>query len=560
MKNRIMQIRILSSILILTFLNISVFPLFAIDQYYNFSEFSVKGSAIYEKKRKICVFPFRSQQKEEKFNYLSKGIPSVIISELRSLEFIYIEYPHPEVIYHSLGPKPEYTLDELIEQKSEGIKKKKKIVASEADLDSFRKGQKSLPTAQDPRYVKVEIKQITETKAPYSEDLYAFGAKEDCDFSIAGEFKASDADLKIQVELFDAFEGKIQIFKHESSFIRAYQEMSPLGEKIRFSLQGKETTVVQVDVKGQDNCLVYLDGIFLGKTPVTTKKFPIGKRELFVFKEGHVPFKQSIVLESGKVFSIDVKLIKIENSSFISVKSDVEDADVFLGITYLGKTPLEKVSIPSGLNRLRVSKKDYIDSFRPVEVGPGEIIAFDVPMREGKSEIYYPNKQYLFLDYSYKDFSTYSLYGSLFFYASYLYLNVESRKIIESSRSQVNLVNAVSITSFYQNNPTDFVAWYIFQTNLIESTEARADRLKDIAGTLPTENRRDRQLVGGPMVLGMGLMFALAATFLVLDLDKESFDIGFVPASPGGNGAVSSSQTGFSSLESYGFFNYNHRF
>ena len=362
-------------------------------------------------------------------------------------------------------------------------------------------------------------------------------------------------------QLFDEFEGKIEKFLHETSFVRGYQEMAPLGEKIKFFLQGKESTLVQIETIGLENSLVYLDGIYLGKTPVTNKKFPIGKRELFVFQEGYVPFKKEIELESGKTFSLDVKLNKIQNTSFISVKSDIEEADVFLGVTYLGKTPLTKVSIPAGLNRLRISKQGYVDVFHAVDAKAEEVSEYDVFMREGKSEIYYPNKQYVFLDYTYKDFATYSLYGSLLFYASYFYLNLASRKAIEDSRPLVTLVSGQTILTYYNgNSANDFAAWYLYQNSVIASSESRADYYKTMAGTLPTENRRDRQLVGGPMVIGMGVMLAAAVTFLVLGLDDESFDMGYAPMAPGGFAGAMASQSGSLKSDSYSYFQYNTRF
>ncbi len=521
----------------------------------------MKGTASFEKKRKICIFPFRTKQKEAKFLYLSKGIPSVLISELRNLEFIYVEYPHAEVIYHSFGENPVKTLPELIDERSEGYKKKKKEITSVEELSELRTSKKSILPEQDPRYIKVELREISENRAPFVEDMFALAGKYECDFTITGEFSATESKVEVSAELFDIFEGKLEKFTQDTSFVRAYQEMSPLGEKIRSALQGKETTLVQIEAGGLDSCLVYVDGVYLGKTPVTTKKFPIGKRELFVYKEGYFPFKQSILLESGKTFYLDVKLIKIENTSFISVKSDVDDADVYLGVTFLGKTPLEKISIPAGQNRLRVSKQGFVDAFRPVDAKRGEVSDFRIFLREGKSEIYYPNKQYVFLDFSYKDFATYSLYGSLFFYASYVYLNVASRQAFEAGRSQINLVNGTAILTAYNNgNNPEFLGWYVYQNILIENAESKAETLKQLAGTLPIENRRDRKLVGGPMVYGIGLMLLASATFFWLGLDDESYDIGFVPASPQGGGTTTVSPNGTTNLDSYGFLQYNYRF
>ncbi|GBF51804.1 PEGA domain protein [Leptospira ryugenii] len=556
-------IRSIASLMILCLLVPYSGAIWAVDEYYNFPSVSVKGTASYEKERNLCIFSFRSQTKEEKFQYLSKGLPSVILSEIRNLEYVYVEYPKPQIIYHSFGPNPEKTLNQLVEEKSEGsAKRKKKEVQSEEELNELRKSNRYLPPAQDPRYLKLKIKQFFDKRPPFVEDMYSLSKTMDCHYSITGEFTASNAEILMTAELYDEYEGKLEKFSHKTSFIRGYQEMAPLGEKIRFAMQGKETTGVQIDTQGVDSVLVYIDGIYLGKTPLTAKKFPVGKRELYLFKEGFYPIKQSIDLESGRTLSLDIKLTKMESTSFISVKSDVSEADVYLGMTYLGKTPIEKASIPAGQNRLRVSKAGYIDVFRPVDAKANEVSEYDVVLKEGKSEIYYPNKQYVFLDYTYKDFATYSLYGSLLFYAGYFYLNVASRRAIEDSRAQVTLVNGQALRSFYEgNSESTFLLWYAYQNQIINSSESRADYYKTMAGTLPMENRRNRQLVAGPMVIGMGVMLAAAVTFLLLGLDKETFDIGFLPYGPGANGqGFYTNVQGNGPMDGYSYFQWNARY
>ncbi|TGN14361.1 PEGA domain-containing protein [Leptospira ilyithenensis] len=547
-----------SFILILSFFAMSVSSLLAVDQYYNFPKQSVKGSVAFEKKRKLCLFPFRTANKEAKFSYLATGLPSVLFSELRNMEYVYVEYPHADIIYHSFGANPEKTLQERVDFESEGYKKKKKDVTTQEDLQDLRVGKKVLQPDKDPRYIKLELKQIFETKAPFFEDAYSLSGKFGCDYTLTGEFSANDQSLKINVELFDEYEGKAHKFSHNTSFVRSYQELSPLGEEIRKYLQGKETTLVQVEVSGVESSLIYLDGIYLGKSPVLDKKFPIGKRELYVFKEGYHPHKQTIYLEAGKSFHTDVKLVKIASSSFLTVNSN-EEADVYLGVTHLGKTPIENVPIPVGMNRLRVSKEGFIDSFRGVDAQEGKLSSFDIEMRPGKSEIYYPNKQNVFLDHSYKDFATYSLYGTLLFYAGYLYFNVTANKAREAARPQIQITNYAIIDTMYKANQSEFAGWYLYQSMLINEADSNYWRNKNVAGTLPIENRKDRQLVASPMTIGIGIMLVSAITFYVLGWDNESFDFGFIPMGTGKSSA--SGATATSTLpESYGYFQYNGRF
>lgn len=75
-----------------------------------------------------------------------------------------------------------------------------------------------------------------------------------------------------------------------------------------------------------------------------------------------------------------------------------------------------------------------------------------------------------------------------------------------------------------------------------------------MAGTLPIENRKDRQLVAGPMVVLIGLMLVSAATFYFLGLDQETLEIGFLPVNP------SSVSYGQNSREGYGYMQFNVRY
>ncbi|TGK81298.1 PEGA domain-containing protein [Leptospira noumeaensis] len=543
----------ISALFIIIGLLVNVLPIYSIDDYYNFPKQSYKGSITYESTRNLCLFSFVATSPDPTKEYLVKGIPSVLISELRSLEYTYVEHPKANVVYHSFGDAPEMTLQEKIDAESPNVKRKKKEITNEKDLDDLRSGKKQLAPEKDPRYVKVTLKQIWDRRAPTPDESFGLASKLNCDYMITGSFESKDNELITKVFLYDDFEGKTIPFEHKTSVIRAYQEMAPLGESIREKLQGKETTTVEVSASGEEGALVYLDGIYLGKTPMVGKKSPIGKRSLFVFKEGFHPYKQEVHLEKGKTLALDVKLSLKLSSSLITVNSNVE-SDVYLGIQYLGKTPLNRVAIPSGMNRLRVSKEGYIDSFRAVDAKDNEELVVDIEMREGKTDVYYKNKQNVFLDHTYKDFATYSLYGSLLFYASYVYLNYASRQAYSAARSEVTLVNATAITSFYQNNPNEFFFWYGVQNSIINDAESKARNLKRVAGTLPMENRRDRQLVAGPMVIMMGLMLVSAVTFYMLGLDEETLEFGYIPLNPS---SVSYGQT---SREGYGYMQFNVRY
>ncbi len=528
-------------------------PQFAVDEYFRFPEQSSAESVTFETKRRICLFPFEMKTEDATLQYLQKGIPSVILTGLRDLEYVFVEDLNPKIVYHSFGPSPKTTLQERIDAEGELYKKKIRPIKNFNDLEDLKKGTKILPAEKDPRFLPLKVVEYFEEPPPSINRVGMLASKKDCDYIIIGEISIQSAKLSADIVLYQSWTGKISKYRHESSVNRAYQEMQPLVNEIKKSLHGRETGFVTAEntVEGTPP-LIYINGVFIGKPPFAKKEFIEGKYELFVFKEGYEPFKSVIEIKKGKETALSYSLTKIPNFALLSVQSNIEDAEVYLGIQYLGKTPLNSIAIPAGRNRLRVSKEGFVDSFRGIDAKSGEESSFKIDLKAGDTEIYYNTKQNVFLEYTYKDFATYSLYSTLFFYAGYLYFNVASRRAIEAARPQVAITNAAAIDSFFKSNPTDFVGWIYYQNSIISDAEAKARQYKDIAGTLPIENRRNRQLVSGGMVVGIGLALSAAFAFFVLGLDTESFDIGFTPL-PSGGGIGNP-------VDPYSFMQFNQRF
>lgn len=528
-------------------------PMLAIDNYFKFPEQSSAESLTFETKRKICLFPFEMKSGDPSLLYLQKGIPSVLLTGFRDLEYVFVEEINPKVIYHAFGPAPKTTLQERIDAEADLYKKKVRPVRNRKDLEDLKSGAKAVSPEKDPRFLPLKVVEYFELPPPSLSQAGMLANQKDCDYLVIGEFLAQGSKLNIETTLYHSWTGQTFKFKHESAVTRAYQEMQPLLLDLKKSLHGKETGFVSAENSLDGNPpLIYINGVFVGKPPFVKKEFIEGIYELFVYKEGYEPFKKSIEIKKGKELSLTYNLNKIPSVALLTVNTNVEDAEVYLGIQFLGKTPLVSHPIPAGKNRLRISKEGFVDSFRGVDARSGEESKFSINLKEGDTEIYYSTKQNVFLEYTYKDFATYSLYSTLFFYAGYLYFNLAANKAIEAARPQVTLTNAGAIDSFYKANPTDFLGWIYYQNSIISEAESKARQFKDISGTLPIENRRDRQLVGGGMVVGIGLALSAAFAFFVLGLDEESFDIGFSPIQSGGGLG--------NQIDPYSFLQFNQRF
>lgn len=231
----------------------------------------------------------------------------------------------------------------------------------------------------------------------------------------------------------------------------------------------------------------------------------------------------------------------------ISVVSNPEGANVYLGSEFLGKTPLKNVRVKTGYNRLRLSMEGHVDLLKGVEIKKDEETKLDLILRPGDTLSYYKNKQNVFLDHSYNDFSIYSLYGILLFYAGYYYFNLKANDLYDRARSRVNFTNLLLAAGVAPQD--QFIGLYLYEERIIRETNADAGKYQKLSGNF---GRREG-VTGGVMVYGMAAMLILAATFYWLGLDEETLDVGVAPKRVHNPYAISGQ---FVEVDSYAKFNF----
>jgi hypothetical protein len=499
--------------------------LFSDDKVFDYPSQYLPPSFQFESKRTLCFFPLRPSSTNPNLEYLSKGLAEVIYSSFNGFSYVFDSSPLVDVITYEFGnPK--------------NRKKTEKKETPKPTLNELNSGAKTIPIMEDPRYIKLETKFI-DTKPILLEEALGQGKKNNCFYILTGEYSVAGEDaLQIRLELTERKEGKTKLFTENTTIKRAFQEWQTRSTRLKqyfLSEKGSGITVRSGTVEG---AYVYIDGEYIGKTPVTRVDVLAGIHTVLVNKEGFTRVEKKVTLEAGQIFDFDFPLEKILEEGFVSVNSNPPGASVYIGSKYLGETPLNEVSVPTGINRLRIIKENYIDEYKSVEIRKGDHQKWDFSLKTGDTSTYYKNRLNVFLDYNYFDFSLYSLYGSFIFYGMYMYSGLRADKDRDNLYA-ITQVNGISLLSSLQSLQTSYSesAWntllgsLLYQQTQINLTTRNTDRYERY------------QAIGTG---GVFTMLSLSGIFLYLGLNSDAFEFGYNPIrTPQGNGSEASFQWKF---------------
>jgi hypothetical protein len=138
------------------------------------------------------------------------------------------------------------------------------------------------------------------------------------------------------------------------------------------------TTVTAVPVSitsNPDGAKVYVDGKYIGDTPISNYKVSLGNHNIKVTKDGYNDYSGTFSLSSSDTAkAIPVVLLKKEetkpqtvNTGKLSVSSDPTGAKVYVNNEYKGITPIT-ISLNEGKYTIRLSKENYDDSVRNITI------------------------------------------------------------------------------------------------------------------------------------------------------------------------------------------------
>jgi hypothetical protein len=447
------------------------------------------------------LFKLRNTNDISKFDYLSKGIPSVLLSNLNGFQFVYDEDLLENSITYPYG-----------DPKNNKNKKPSKSITRKS-LEDLKKSNSIPQPEKDIRYLKIEIELMQDSSTPFAETALELGRNKKCFYILTGEYQIqSEEVLETKLELTNRKNGNTETFSEKTSVTRAYQELTALSSKLKKKLFPKELSKLSIQTNEED-ALVFLNGVFLGKTPLQKEELPMGKHTLSILKDGFEKLEKTILLSNLEVNQFQFELKKKLKQGKISVYSDPPEAEVFLGNEFLGKTPIENVDVALGQNRLRVGKEDFIEHFQGVEITKDKTLKINTKLKKGNTEEFYRNRLKVFGDYTYFDFSVYSLYSIVSFYIGYRYYDYRAGVQADSIRGQV--LGSITFLNAYQNSP-QFFTYFSYQKYVIDRNQEIVDRYQNYKLGLA------RGAVG---------MLFLTGLFYYLGVENEAFEFAFTPSS-----------------------------
>ena len=126
-----------------------------------------------------------------------------------------------------------------------------------------------------------------------------------------------------------------------------------------------------------DNAEVYIDGKYVGHTPIENYKLSVGTHEIKVAKNGYRDFIDTINIEAGKTLEVYAELIS-ENAT-LEIISSPSDAKVYINDRYYGKTPLT-VELPAGTYTISVKKEGYETYTETITLRAGDARTIEITL------------------------------------------------------------------------------------------------------------------------------------------------------------------------------------
>ena len=116
---------------------------------------------------------------------------------------------------------------------------------------------------------------------------------------------------------------------------------------------------------------VYLDGKYMGRTPLTIPDVYPGAHEVRFRKIGYHDTRKSVEVVANQQSSVHCSLYEEQKGSVIAT-SNPTGVKFYLDGTYIGRTPLTIDGISVGVHNALFSELGYYDCSQSIEVGPDE--------------------------------------------------------------------------------------------------------------------------------------------------------------------------------------------
>lgn len=426
--------------------------------------------SLYEKSRSYAMIPLENATGDSSLDYLGAGILRMMISKAAP-DSVYVSSPG------------------LVFQTSPG----------------GGEGDESIKSERLPLSVKILERKEEWNRLSSDRDYGNLARTVGADYILTGKYWLENEALKIELHYFDAVEYIHESNLHTTTVERVYDDLAGVSAWSRSRFRTGSTASVRVETE-TPGAMVYLDQIYLGRSPASGNVIP-GKYRLTVEREGFRPVSKeiSITPEKRNVFHIDDR--SIPYNAAITVTSDPPGADVYLDMTYLGKTPLRAGGLPPGTHRLRASMEGMVDRFVGVVLEEGDLSREHVELDRGDTLQIYRDPGYAIMDWTWDELMISSGVSTLGFYGSWMYWQNRADDKEDSLRtmSSYNSITAIMVM--------DIQSFGLYEWYLLDKNNREAKKFKNYAN----------------ISAGAGAFsFVLTGLFLWTSLEKEDREVGSV--------------------------------
>jgi hypothetical protein len=458
-----------------------------------------------EQERRLVILPLENDTRDRNLDYLSTGLIKILGGKVEGIGYVRADRPAQLLVVTPRGQNGP---------------------PSEGQLRRYTRTQDgSLPPSEIQRVIlNVEVRELDEEayEAIRLDRDDRKAARLDADYLITGRYFYGPGSgvsrqggvtrrgpVSVELRVFNAITGRSTDVRFTGDLQTIYRELDRPAESIRDLVAGGGTAPVQVET-AEPGAMVYLDNLYLGRTPVNGRALP-GSYDLRVDQEGFQTFRRRVVIEGERTNSFRVRSPRTKHQARLKVTSQPADVRVFLDLDYIGTTPLERDDLPPGAHRLRLAKEGYVDRFIGVELSNEEAAQVSAEMQKGDTETFYRDPNYVLFDWDHYDFAFYSALGALGFYGGWIHFQIRANRINDRIRSRLPYLAIWNLSTLVNEVGAPGV---LYQQVELEKT----------SGQVGLEQRKAR------VSAGLGVLTLIAAGYflyrgLTLDAQKESGEI-----------------------------------
>jgi len=170
----------------------------------------------------------------------------------------------------------------------------------------------------------------------------------------------------LAVRMIDVEKGNVILSRTERT--KSADDLADAVDKLSKHFTGGmvTTTTGNIEIKSNpDNAEMFINNQLQGKTPNTIKDLDPGLYNLTVKKSGYKDVTKNFTIQAGKIITENIIMDKIEFkkiTGILEIKSDPQDAKVFINGVEKGVTPLKMEDIETGTYRITLTKEGYKES------------------------------------------------------------------------------------------------------------------------------------------------------------------------------------------------------